>query len=76
MVVRLNGEEVHRANTCHVVYNFSEVISYISQHVTLHPGDMVFSGAAGATGAMKPEDVVEVDVRGVGVLRNFVRAEE
>jgi 2-keto-4-pentenoate hydratase/2-oxohepta-3-ene-1,7-dioic acid hydratase in catechol pathway len=76
MVVRLNGEEVHRANTCHVAYNFSEVISYISQHVTLYPGDMVFSGSAGSTGAMKPEDVVEVDVRGVGVLRNFVRAEE
>jgi 2-keto-4-pentenoate hydratase/2-oxohepta-3-ene-1,7-dioic acid hydratase in catechol pathway len=76
MVVRLNGEEVHRANTCHMVHNFSEVISYISQHVTLYPGDMVFSGSAGSTGAMKPEDVVEVDVRGVGVLRNFVRAEE
>ena len=37
---------------------------------------LVFSGTTGTTGAMKPEDVVEVDISGGGVLRNFVRAED
>ena len=76
MVVKLNGQEVQRANTSDMLHDFSGIISYISQNVTLHPGDIIFSGATGATTAMRPNDVVEVDISGVGVLRNFVRAEE
>ena len=59
-----------------MIHDFSEVISYISQQVSLQPGDLIFSGSAGATTAIRPEDVVEVEVTGVGVLRNYVRAEE
>ena len=76
MVVRLNGQEVQRANTSDMLHDFSGIISYISQNVTLRPGDLIFSGATGTTTAMRPKDVVEVDISGVGVLRNFVRAEE
>ena len=76
MVVKLNGEEVQSANTGHMIHDFSKIISYISQGVTLHPGDLVFSGTTGTTSAMKPEDVVEVQISGIGVLRNFVKAED
>ena len=76
MVVRVNGEEVQRANTSDMIHDFSRIISYISQNVTLHPGDLIFSGTTGTTRAMKPEDVVEVEISGIGVLRNFVKAEE
>ena len=76
MVVRLNGEEVQRANTSDMIHNFAEIISYISQQVTLHPGSLIFSGTTGTTSAMKPEDVVDVEISGIGVLRNFVKAEE
>ena len=76
MVVRLNGQEVQRANTCDMVHDFPRIISYISQQVTLHPGDLVFSGTTGASSALGAEDVVEVEVDGIGVLRNFVRLEE
>ena len=76
MVVRLNGEEVQRANTSDMIHDFPRIISYISQQVTLHPGDLVFSGTTGSSSAMKPEDVVEVEISGIGVLRNFVKAEE
>ena len=55
MVVRLNGEEVQRCNTRDMIHDFASVISYISQQVTLQPGDLVFSGATGTTRAMKPE---------------------
>jgi len=76
MVVRLNEEEVQRANTRDMIHSFGVVISYISQQVTLHPGDLVFSGTTGKTRAMKPGDSVEVEVSGIGVLRNVVTAEE
>ena len=58
-----------------VTWPFAEIVSYISQHVTLHPGDLVFSGTTGATRAMKPGDCVEVDIPGIGVLRNPIAEE-
>ena len=73
--VSVNGSEVQRSSTRDMVHDFASIISYISQHVTLHPGDLVFSGTAGATGPMVPEDVVEVTIEGIGTLRNAVRAE-
>ena len=76
MAVRINGEEVQRANTGGMIHDFSNIISYISQHITLHSGDLIFSGSTGTTNTMKPEDVVEVDISGIGVLRNFVKAEQ
>jgi 2-keto-4-pentenoate hydratase/2-oxohepta-3-ene-1,7-dioic acid hydratase in catechol pathway len=75
VIVRLNGEEVQRAYTRHMLFTFPEIVSYISQQVTLHPGDLVFSGSAGVTRAMKPGDTVEVEVPGIGILHNTVAAE-
>ena len=75
MMVRLNGKEVQRANTKDMIHNFAEIICCISQAVTLHPGDLIFSGTTGTTTVMKNEDVVEVDIPGVGVLRNPVTVE-
>ena len=59
-----------------MIHDFPTIISYISQHVTLNPGNLIFSGTTGTTSAMKPGDVVEVEISGVGVLRNGVRAED
>ena len=75
LMVRINGEQVQHCNTNDMLFTFSEIVSYISQHVTLRPGDLVFSGASGATVALKPGDVVEVDIPGIGVLSNPVEAE-
>ena len=75
ILVRLNGEEVQRAHTSDMLFTFSELVSYISQQVTLHPGDLVFSGTTGTTKAMKPGDKVEVEIPGIGVLSNPVEAE-
>ena len=76
MVVRHNGEEVQRVNTGDMIHDFSEIISYISQQVTLHPGDLIFSGTTGCTSPIKPEDVMEVEVGSIGTLMNFVKAED
>jgi 2-keto-4-pentenoate hydratase/2-oxohepta-3-ene-1,7-dioic acid hydratase in catechol pathway len=69
---RLNGEVVQSQRTKDLIFNVSEIVSYISQYVTLMPGDVIYSGTPGSTKAMKPGDVVEVELEGVGVLRNPV----
>jgi len=75
LIVRINGEQVQHCNTSDMLFTFSEIVSYISQHVTLRPGDLVFSGATGETTAISPGDVVEVEIPGIGVLTNPVEAE-
>mgnify|MGYP000942298568 CR=1 FL=1 len=52
------------------------MVSGISQVCTLHPGDLIFTGTSGTTQAISPGDVIEVELEGVGVLRNKVVAEE
>jgi 2-keto-4-pentenoate hydratase/2-oxohepta-3-ene-1,7-dioic acid hydratase in catechol pathway len=75
MIVRVNGREVQHGCTKDMLFSFTQIVSYISQQVTLRPGDLVFSGSSGATGALHPGDVVEVEIPGVGLLRNPVVAE-
>ena len=75
LIVRLNGEEVQRAYTKDMLFTFSEIVSYISQQVTLHPGDLIFSGTTGVTRALKPGDTVDIDIPGIGVLSNPVAEE-
>ncbi|MBK9980491.1 MAG: fumarylacetoacetate hydrolase family protein [Gemmatimonadetes bacterium] len=69
---RLNGEVVQSQRTKDLIFNVSEIVSYVSQYVTLMPGDVIFSGTPGTTRAFKAGDVIEIEVEGVGVLRNPV----
>ena len=48
------------------------MVSYISKYFTLEPGDLIWSGTMGRTRAMQPGDVYEVEIEGVGILRNEV----
>ncbi len=70
---RVNGEVRQAARTSQLIFDVATIVSYVSQFVTLLPGDIIYTGTPGTTRAMKPGDVVEVDVEGVGVLRNTVR---
>ncbi len=72
IVGRLNGEERQRESTADLIFDMNEMVSYISTYIVLEPGDMVWSGTMGATRAMQPGDVYEVEVEGVGVLRTRV----
>lgn len=73
--LRLNGEVKQEERTDHFIQDVSNTVSYISRYITLHPGDLIFTGTPGKTSAIKPGDVVEVELEGVGVLRNPVTAE-
>jgi len=74
--VRLNGKVVQKANTSELIYGISIIIQTVSQAITLLPGDLIFTGTPGTTEAMKPGDIVEVELSGIGVLRNPVVAEK
>jgi 2-keto-4-pentenoate hydratase/2-oxohepta-3-ene-1,7-dioic acid hydratase in catechol pathway len=71
---RLNGEVVQSERTDHLIFNVKEIVAYVSRYVTLEPGDVIYTGTPGTTKAIKPGDVVEIEVEKVGVLRNRVVA--
>jgi 2-keto-4-pentenoate hydratase/2-oxohepta-3-ene-1,7-dioic acid hydratase in catechol pathway len=69
---RLNGELRQSQSTKDLLFGVDMLVSYISRFVTMFPGDIIFTGTPGQTKAMKPGDVIEVEVQGVGVLRNEI----
>ena len=72
IMTRLNGKVMQDENTSHLVHNCETVVSFISQSMTLFPGDLIFTGTGGTTSPMKSGDVVEVEIEGIGILRNKV----
>lgn len=70
---RVNGEVRQHQRTTDLIFDSSEIVSYVSRYVTLEPGDLIFTGTPGSTMAVQPGDVIEIEVEGVGVLRNTVR---
>jgi 2-keto-4-pentenoate hydratase/2-oxohepta-3-ene-1,7-dioic acid hydratase in catechol pathway len=69
---RVNGEVVQSERTSDFIFDCATFLTWISGWVTLMPGDIVYTGTPGATRRLSPGDVVEVEVEGVGVLRNPV----
>ena len=73
--VRINGEVTNQFNTRDMLFDAATHIAQISQYSTLHPGDVIWLGSEGATPNMAPGDVVEIEISGIGTLRNPVVAE-
>ncbi len=71
---RVNGEIRQSERSSDLIFDVETIVSYVSRYITLMPGDVIFTGTPGSTQAMQPGDVVEVEVEGVGVLRNTVVA--
>ena len=71
---RLNGAVVQEQTTADLIFDCPEIVSWISGWVTLLPGDVIYTGTPGATRKLSPGDVVEVELEGVGLLRNPVVA--
>ena len=77
--LRLNGKTLQKSNTSNLVFKAPELVSYISQVMTLEVGDVISTGTPGGVGFvrnpqvfMKPGDVAEIEIEGIGVLRNPV----
>jgi 2-keto-4-pentenoate hydratase/2-oxohepta-3-ene-1,7-dioic acid hydratase in catechol pathway len=71
---RLNGKSVQKERSSDLLFGPAAIVSFVSRYVTLLPGDVIFTGTPGTTAALKPGDVFEVEVEGVGTLRNPVAA--
>ena len=69
---RLNGNVVQKQYTSDLIFDGPTIVSWISQYVTLTPGDVIYTGTPGHTSRMNEGDVVEVDIDGIGVLRNRI----
>src|SRR5215204_225598 len=69
---RLNGEVKQKGNTADMAFPVSFLIRYISEIMTLYPGDLIATGTPAGVSRMKHRDTVEVEVAGIGVLRNQV----
>ena len=79
---RLNGEVMQNANTDQLIFRIPELIAYISSFTTISPGDIIATGTPSGVGFartppvfMKAGDVVEVDISGIGVLKNTLEME-
>jgi 2-keto-4-pentenoate hydratase/2-oxohepta-3-ene-1,7-dioic acid hydratase in catechol pathway len=77
--LRLNGQTMQDSNTGQMIFSVPQVVAYLAQVMTLEPGDLIFTGTPPGVGfARKPQvflkagDVVEVEIDGLGVLRNPV----
>jgi 2-keto-4-pentenoate hydratase/2-oxohepta-3-ene-1,7-dioic acid hydratase in catechol pathway len=77
----LNGETMQTSNTRELIFGIDRLVSHLSQLITLEPGDVIFTGTPPGVGQarkppvfLKPGDTVEVQIEGLGVLTNAVRA--
>jgi len=72
---RLNGEVVQEQSTDDLIFDSPTMLSFVSQYMTLEPGDLIFTGTPNVTKKMSPGDTVEVEIDKIGVLRNPVVTE-
>ena len=71
---RVNGRVTQDGPTSAMIFTVAEALSFISRNLTLEPGDLVATGTPAGVGPLAPGDLVEVEITGIGVLRNTVRA--
>jgi 2-keto-4-pentenoate hydratase/2-oxohepta-3-ene-1,7-dioic acid hydratase in catechol pathway len=73
--IRLNGNQVSEFKTDRMIFGVAQYIAEITRFVTMHPGDVLWMGAQAPSLDMRAGDFVEVEIDGIGTLRNHVVAE-
>ncbi len=72
---RVNGQMRQMASTRDMIFNVGTLVAYISSVMTLEPGDLIFTGTPAGVNELKNGDVVEIEIEGLGSIKNPVRAE-
>jgi 2-keto-4-pentenoate hydratase/2-oxohepta-3-ene-1,7-dioic acid hydratase in catechol pathway len=72
VITRLNGDIKQRARTSAMAFSIPFLIRYIAEIMTLNPGDLIATGTPAGVSPMKSGDVVEIEIEGIGILRNNV----
>lgn len=73
IVTRVNGEVRQNGRTSQMIFPPAELIAFISSVMTLEPGDVILTGTPAGVGPVSDGDVVEVEIEGIGVLRNRMK---
>jgi len=73
-VIRVNGRETDRFATNNMIFDTATYIAEVSKYCTIEPGDVMWMGTDGVPENIKPGDTVEIEITGIGVLRNKVVA--
>ena len=68
----LNGELKQQSNTSDLIFAVPKLINFISNVMTLLPGDVIATGTPSGIGPMNPGDTIEIKLGGIGTLRNYV----
>ncbi len=76
LTLRVNGEIRQHSNTRNMLFDIPTLIEYISQWITLEPGDLISTGTPEGISELHPGDVVEAEIEKIGLLRNFVASRE
>ncbi|MEN6291053.1 MAG: fumarylacetoacetate hydrolase family protein [Methanobacterium sp.] len=71
--LKLNGEFKQKSNTKNMIFNVYELVEFISNVMTLKPGDVIATGTPPGVGPMNMGDTVEVAIEGIGMLKNFIK---
>lgn len=71
-VIRVNGRETERFATNNMIFDAPTYIAEVSKYCTIEPGDVMWMGTDGIPENIKPGDTVEIDISGIGTLRNKV----
>lgn len=68
-----NGRIMQKSNTSDFIFNSQRLVSFVSQIMTLYPGDIIATGTPSGIGAVESGDIIEVKIEEIGVLKNTVR---
>ncbi|MCU0227032.1 MAG: fumarylacetoacetate hydrolase family protein [Bryobacterales bacterium] len=71
--MRVNGKSLQKQRTSDLIFDLPSILVQITRYMSLFPGDVVYTGTPGQTTAMKPGDIAEVEIEGIGILRNPVQ---
>jgi 2-keto-4-pentenoate hydratase/2-oxohepta-3-ene-1,7-dioic acid hydratase in catechol pathway len=70
--LHLNGETLQSSAVSNLIFGPAEILSFLSDIMTLYPGDVIITGTPSGIGELNVGDLVEVEIKGVGLLRNTV----
>ncbi len=72
VVTRVNGEVRQEGRTSQLIHSLARIVAFASQAFTLLPGDVILTGTPAGVGLLESGDTVEVEIEGIGILRNPV----
>ena len=76
IITKVNGEIRQNSNTSQMIFSPQEIISYVSETMTLNPGDLIATGTPPGVGEMKADSIVEVTIEDIGTLKNYLIKED